>query len=143
MYKKLLILIIAIINFLISVSAVLAIDSFKEDSGLDAIANPAGYGTLLTPTYLAGYYIGIILSFVGVIFLGLMIYAGYTWMMAQGVQSEVAKAKTLIKQAVIGLLIVVLAYTITMFVAGSVAGDDCVVQAVKSGIDPATACVGK
>jgi len=63
-----------------------------------------------------GTIIGIVLSFVGVIFLILMIFAGLTWMTAQGSQEKVGKAKDLMINAVIGLIIVMAAYAITAFV---------------------------
>lgn len=64
----------------------------------------------------AGVIIGVILSFVGVIFLVLMIYAGLMWMTAQGNQERVNKSKDLMINAVIGLIIVMAAYAITSFV---------------------------
>ncbi|MFA5359824.1 MAG: pilin [Patescibacteria group bacterium] len=56
------------------------------------------------------------LSLLGVIFLILMIYAGYTWMMARGEEEKVTKAKETITRAIIGLIIVVAAYAISSFV---------------------------
>ncbi|MFA6393485.1 MAG: hypothetical protein WCW25_01230 [Patescibacteria group bacterium] len=78
----------------------------------------AGYGT--EPQAIdfydrAGSILGIALSFIGIIFLGIMIYAGFTWMLARGNQQEADKAKELIQQAVIGLVIVLSAYVITKF----------------------------
>lgn len=61
-------------------------------------------------------YITVVLSFLGVIFLIIMIYAGYLWMTAEGDKGQVDKAKKMITQAVVGLIIVVSAYTITAFV---------------------------
>ncbi|MCU0679703.1 MAG: pilin [Planctomycetes bacterium] len=63
-----------------------------------------------------GRIIGYALSFVGVIFLVLMIYGGILWMTAQGNEEQTKKAKTLIVDAVIGLVIVMSAYAITAFV---------------------------
>lgn len=63
-----------------------------------------------------GSVIGILLSFVGVIFLILIIYAGISWMTASGNQEKVTKAKDLIINAVIGLIIVLAAYAITAFI---------------------------
>lgn len=63
-----------------------------------------------------GTIIGIVLSFVGVIFLLLMIFAGLIWMTAQGNQERVTKAKDLMINAIIGLIIVMAAYAITAFV---------------------------
>jgi len=63
-----------------------------------------------------GSIIGLVLSFVGVIFLILMIFAGLSWMTASGNQEKVNKAKDLMINAVIGLVIVMAAYAITAFV---------------------------
>jgi len=64
----------------------------------------------------AGQIIGIVLSFVGVLFLILMIYAGILWMTAQGNEQQVAKAKGLLINGTIGLIIVFAAYAITSFI---------------------------
>lgn len=61
-----------------------------------------------------GRIIQAFLSFLGVIFLILMIYGGYLWMMARGNEQEVEKAKNLIRSAIIGLVIVLAAYAITL-----------------------------
>ena len=64
-----------------------------------------------------GKIIGIALSFIGVIFLGLLIYGGYTWMVARGNEQAVEKAKSIIINAIIGLGIVVMAYAVTVVVS--------------------------
>lgn len=68
----------------------------------------------------AGQIIGTILSFVGVLFLMLMIYAGVMWMTAQGNDQQVTKAKDLLINSIIGLIIIFAAYAITNFVGGFV-----------------------
>jgi hypothetical protein len=45
-----------------------------------------------------------------------MIYGGYLYMTAQGNEDQVEKGKDVIKNAVIGIVIIFLAYTITNFV---------------------------
>ena len=60
-----------------------------------------------------GSVIKVALSLVGVFFLMLIIYAGYTWMLARGNAPEVEKAKNTIINATIGLVIVLAAYLIT------------------------------
>lgn len=70
----------------------------------------------------AGIIVGVVLSFVGVLFLGLMIYAGILWMTAQGNDQQVTKAKTLMINSVIGLIIVFAAYAITSFVGNNFLG---------------------
>lgn len=62
-----------------------------------------------------GQVIGVVLSFVGVLFLILMIYAGILWMTASGNEQQVAKAKGLLINAVIGIIIVFSAYALTTF----------------------------
>lgn len=64
----------------------------------------------------AGQVIGFILSFVGVLFLILMIYAGLTWMTAGGNKEQVSKARNLMINAVLGLIIVMGAYALTAFI---------------------------
>lgn len=102
---------------------VLAYD-FETQSGLKETGGDQGAGYVSTNLAtslpgLIGRIIGILLGFIGVIFLGLMIYGGVTWMMARGNESEVDKAKKIIEQSIIGLIIVLAAYAITYFV-GSV-----------------------
>lgn len=68
------------------------------------------------PRVRVGEIIGVVLSFIGVIFLLLMIYAGIMWMTAAGNDQQVAKAKDLMINAIIGLVIVFAAYAITAYV---------------------------
>lgn len=68
----------------------------------------------------AGQIIGTILSFVGVLFLILMIYAGVMWMTAQGNDQQVTKAKDLLINSIIGLIIIFAAYALTNFIGGFV-----------------------
>ncbi|MEI7452374.1 MAG: hypothetical protein WCK37_04220 [Candidatus Falkowbacteria bacterium] len=63
-----------------------------------------------------GQIIGSILAFIGVIFFILVIYAGFKWMISSGNEKTVGEAKNLLISAVIGLIIVLSAYSITAFV---------------------------
>ncbi len=60
--------------------------------------------------------IGLILSLLAIIFIILMIVSGYQWMTAGGNEEQVKKAQSRIKNAIIGLVVVILAYAITAFV---------------------------
>ena len=68
----------------------------------------------------AGKIIGVVLSFVGVLFLIMMIFAGIMWMTAQGNEQRVTKAKDLLINSIIGIVIVFAAYAITTFVGNFV-----------------------
>ena len=59
------------------------------------------------------------LGVLGIIFLVLMITAGYKWMTASGNEEKITEAKETIWRAVIGLIITVAAYAITYFVFNS------------------------
>jgi len=65
-----------------------------------------------------GSIIGTLLSFLGVIFMILVIYGGILWMTARGNEAQVDKAKNLLVNAIIGLIIVLAAYAITAFIGG-------------------------
>jgi hypothetical protein len=56
------------------------------------------------------------LGFLGVVFLGLLIYGGFTWMRARGDDQAVSTAKDTMINSAIGLIIVLGAYMITFFV---------------------------
>ena len=66
-----------------------------------------------------GKIVGIALSFLGVVFFILIIYAGYLWMFSMGNEQTVTKAKEIIIAAVIGLVIVLAAYAITSYLGGA------------------------
>lgn len=68
--------------------------------------------------------ISTVLSFLGVGFLILMIYGGYVWMIARGNEQEVTKAKSIITNAIIGLIVVLSAYAISYFVVSSFGAGD-------------------
>lgn len=123
--KKFLLISVLFIGFLfVNIIPSLAAYDFEYDSGLAQTGSDDGAGYESTGLWskpipeIIGQIVQIVLSFLGVIFLILMIYAGYTWMTARGNEQEVEKAKSLIRNALIGLIIVLAAYAITAFVGG-------------------------
>lgn len=66
--------------------------------------------------------INFLLGLVGIIFLILVIYAGFLWMTAGGNEDQVSKAKKLIINSVIGIVIIVAAYAFTNFVLRAILG---------------------
>ena len=59
--------------------------------------------------------IRILLSFLGIGTIALMIYAGARWMTARGNEEQVAEAKKTLRNAVIGLILITMAYSLTIF----------------------------
>lgn len=78
----------------------------------------AGYGAATAETFpvVVGKIIGVFLTLMGAIFLILIIYGGFTWMTASGEPEKIKKAQQIIKNAIIGLIIVLAANVITQFI---------------------------
>ncbi len=68
-----------------------------------------------------GRIINIVIGFLGIVLLCLFLYAGFLWMTAQGDEKQVAKAKQLILNAVVGYFIIGTAYALTSFVLSNLA----------------------
>ncbi len=95
--------------------------TYAIDLGIDRIeraSETAGYAAATETTFAenVGRAIRIVLSLLGVIFTILIIYAGYLWMTARGNDENVSKAKDIISSSIIGLIILLMAYSITNFV---------------------------
>jgi hypothetical protein len=108
---------------------IMAISSFLPAKAADiGDAFKTSSSTLSTTVEKAGFFnnnsnnidnitqtiINAVLSFLGVIFTIIIIYAGFKWMLAEGNTESVAQAKSLLKNAVIGLIIVLAAYAISV-----------------------------
>jgi len=123
-YKKIRFIFISIFCLILFLNCVnLAIaanlsDAFSgDDSFLDKAAIWAGYDTDNPEVEIViARVIQAALSFVGVVFLILAIYGGYLWMTARGNEDQVTKAKNTIRAAAIGLIIVLAAFAISVFV---------------------------
>jgi hypothetical protein len=70
-----------------------------------------------TLSMIIGQAVNILLTFLGIIFIILIISAGYRWMTASGNQETITQAKGSLKSSIIGLLIVVGAYAIWELIA--------------------------
>jgi len=102
------------------------IDQAKDPYGVGATAGQAGLkATVVGESDVASAIGGLVasaLAFVGVIFFILVLYAGFTWMLARGDSGKIDKAKTVLEDAVIGMLLVSAAYAIANFMFGTVVG---------------------
>lgn len=61
----------------------------------------------------------IVLGFIGIIFIVLLIYAGWLWMTSGGSADKIDRAKKIIISSVIGLLLTLSAYAISIFIISS------------------------
>lgn len=132
MIKK---LIISLTVFLVAISPifVLAQDqtvvtstnsglSKTMDKQVDAFQLRADFSNASSAEDIIAAIISVALSLLAIIFIVLMIVSGYQWMTAGGNEEQVKKAQSRIKNAIIGLVIVILAYVITAFVFRNLPG---------------------
>lgn len=97
-------------------------DAFKK---VNEFAEISGYSTESSGALLDEIIINIItivLSIVGLVFVILIIYSGFNWMTAGGVEEKVTKAKKTIKSSLIGLIVVMASYAISYFILEFVIG---------------------
>ena len=116
---------------------------------LDIVSKKAGVEQKTVPEA-AGGIIAVAMSLTALIFFILMVYAGFKWMLAQGEEDKIKKARDTLVMAVIGLLILISSYAISIFISkgiidGEGLGDEaggkdnsvtvCCLDQVKAGGD--------
>lgn len=109
-----------LVSFLLLGAGVLPVHA-QFDVGLEDVGGGANLSDQELPVII-GNILGVALGLLGIVFLVLMLYAGFLWMTAGGNDEKVGTAKKLITQAIIGLILVVAAYAISGFVVDSIAG---------------------
>jgi len=91
-------------------------------AGQAAYGGDAEAGGAAQVPIIIGSIINAALGLLGVILIVLLIYGGFLWMTAGGNSEQVDKAKKIIVNGVIGLVIVMSAYTISYFVVQRISG---------------------
>ena len=85
-------------------------------AGLKTAAGPAYGETTTDPAAIVGAIISTAIGLMGVVLLCYLLLGGFTWMTAGGDETKVKKARAMITNAVIGIVIVVSAYAIANYV---------------------------
>ncbi len=91
----------------------------RADRELYNVGSKAGFNATYSRGTLQVFIASIIrelLTFLGIVFFVLVLYAGVLWMTAGGKEDQVERARNILSRAGIGLAIVLLAYAITVFV---------------------------
>lgn len=115
--KALRIFVVTALSSLFLFSIFLAPALARDLGGLEETAQTAGIDRPgANPTQAVTQIVQWVLSFVGVMFLILMIYGGFTWMTSGGNQESIKKAQKIVGSAVVGLIIVLSAYAITLYI---------------------------
>ncbi len=79
-------------------------------------AEPAELANPIAPQAVITDIIRRVLTLTGALFMILMVYGGYIYVTARGEDEEIQKGTKIIQAAIIGIVIVLLSYSITMFV---------------------------
>lgn len=86
------------------------VNTFAQESGLSVTSHT----TIIQNTLNA------LLTLLALIFLILIIYSGFMWMTSAGNEEKVKKAKSTLKNATIGVIIVLFSFVITQFVFSAI-----------------------
>jgi hypothetical protein len=74
------------------------------------------------PRIIIAKIIRVFIGFLGIIAVGLIMYAGFLWMTSEGDSEKIERAKDILKNAVIGLLIIISSFAIATFILNRLMG---------------------
>jgi hypothetical protein len=72
------------------------------------------------PRIIIANIIRVALGFLGIVAVGLIMYAGWLWMTANGNEENIEKAKKILTGAVIGLVIILMSFAIATYILGKI-----------------------
>ena len=109
----LLLILIMIPVFVLGVTPVQAVDIWGGQQ--DEINNQLQMGEK-DPRAIVGAVINVALGFLDIIAVIIVLYGGFLWMTAAGNEDQVAKAKKLLTAGIIGIVIILAAWGLALFV---------------------------
>jgi len=83
---------------------------------IDEGAKGGGLGEPVSPQFIIVKIIKMILAVTGSIFLALVFYGGFVYVNSRGDEEQAKKAQKIITGSIIGLAIILLSYSITLFI---------------------------
>jgi hypothetical protein len=93
-------------------------DAQKQTTGIDKVGKKAfGNETPQDVRLIIVRAIRVFLGFLGIVFVVLMVMAGFKYMTSQGNEDKIEEAVAQIKNAIIGLVIIMISWSITSFVS--------------------------
>src|SRR3989344_7687855 len=119
--KKFFFLVLVFFALAIPAFSFAALASCPDSVGLCDTAQSANLGNN-DITVFVGNIIKAVLSILGAIILIFILYGGYLWLASGGNEQMITKAKGILTNAAIGLIIVLAAYSITTFIMRGITG---------------------
>lgn len=117
--KKIIILIIPF--FLLTASPLLAANPLVDNPLVDEAAKKAGFNIDAedSETFFIealGKVIFTFVSLLGILFVILIIYGAYIWMYARGNENEVERARHIIRDAIVGIIVLAGSYSVWLLI---------------------------
>ncbi|NQV90507.1 Ig-like domain-containing protein [Candidatus Uhrbacteria bacterium] len=95
---------------------------FAQDVNLESFAETAGFSTTASITVIIARLIRTAITLVGVVTVVFILYGGFVYMTAGGSPERIAKAKKIIINSVIGLILVFSSFAIAQFILNALVG---------------------
>ena len=118
-YIKKIILVVATLAIVLGLTTITYAALDTGVGAVDSNINLSSKG----PIAVATQVINILMGLLGVIALGLILWSGYIWMTAGGNEEKITQAKKILKNASIGLILILSAWGIAYFVLTRLVGD--------------------
>ncbi len=114
--------------FLFDAAPVLAsyADELNQQLGATAGKDGAQVSESADPRMIVALLIRTFLTILGTLYLAYTVYAGYLWMTAAGDDEQINTAKATLRRATLGVVIVLMAYSITRFVTSLIPTNNAV-----------------
>ncbi|MBI2475291.1 Ig-like domain-containing protein [Candidatus Uhrbacteria bacterium] len=103
---------------LVSVGLIVAVPVFAQGVDLKEFAQNAGFATGPSIQLIIARLIRTAISFVGIIAVAMIVYAGFLYMTSAGNTKRLETAKKILSQAIVGLIIVLASFGIVQFIIG-------------------------
>lgn len=105
------------LNLLIGQASVCYADLSEDVMGQVKVgANAAQFSDAIDPRLAIMGVVRTVLAITGVFFTVLIVYGGYYYFTSQGEEEKAKKGADIVKMAVVGLVIIVFSYSITLFI---------------------------
>ncbi|MBI4256457.1 hypothetical protein HY626_00170 [Candidatus Uhrbacteria bacterium] len=111
-----------LLALILSVGIFVALPTYAQDVDFESFAETAGFSTTASITVIIARLIRTAITLVGVVTVVFLVYGGFVWMTSGGDATRLKKAKDIITNAIIGLLLVFASFAIVSFVLNALVG---------------------